>query len=93
MTKIKVIHELLRRIKDVLEAKLTDAKYSEYLRGSISFRLDLVQVPTKHFVTLNLPSRKIEPKPLKIQFKRKYTRRQGIELPPEKVEGLNAEQG
>lgn len=83
MTKNQVISEVLTAVRKALNEKLTDTEYREYLRGSVSFRLDLVPVPQKHFVTLNLPSRKTEPKPLKIQFKRKYRRRQALEIPLE----------
>jgi hypothetical protein len=90
MTKKKVISEVVTAVRKALDEKLDHEEYSEFLRGSVSFRLDLIQKPTKHFVNLDLPSRKAEstePKSLKIEFHRRYTRRRCLELPA--TEGLN----
>jgi hypothetical protein len=95
MKKSVVIGELLTRVRTALEAKLTDEEYSEYLKGSVSFRLDLVRKPEKHFITVTLPQRKAPktPNTLEVGFVRRYSRRQCLELPPETIEELNAKQG
>jgi len=87
MTKERVIREILGRIKKALDAKLTAEEYSEFLAGSVSFRLDLIRKPEKHFVTLDLPPRKEprEPNKLKVEFKRRYARRKGISVSPQRV--------
>ena len=89
MTKNQVISEVLTAIGKSLEAKLTHDKYSEYLKGSLSFRLDLIPAPDKVVSYLKLDG---TAKPLDIRFTRSYTRRQGIEISPETVEELNAKQ-
>lgn len=91
MTKAQVISEVLAAIRTVLDEKLEHEQYSQYLKGSLSLRLDLIPGPEKRCVHLDLPPRGETPKPLQIEIKRKYTRRQCIELPPEMVEEVHAE--
>jgi hypothetical protein len=61
-----------------LNAKLTREKYSEYLKGGVTFRVDLIPAPDKYVTHLDLPSKNANAKPLKIEFKRKYARRQAF---------------
>jgi len=89
MKKHQVISELLSRVRTALDSKLPHEEYAEFLKGNVSFRLDLIKKPETYFVRVDLPGD--DPK-LKVQFTRPYTRRQGIEIPPEKVEELNAKQ-
>lgn len=89
ITKKQVIREVLRSVQKALGEKLEAKSYSEYLKGSVSFRLDLIPGPQKFAAFVDLPSRK-EPKTLQVEFKRRYTRRRFIEVPPETVEELNA---
>jgi len=92
ITKNQVIREVLAAVQKVLNKKLEAESYSEYLKGNVSFRLDLILKPERHFINLDLPSRKVppEPKTLEVRFKRRYTRRQWVELLPEDTETLNA---
>jgi hypothetical protein len=71
MTKNQVISELLTHVRTALDAKLTHEEYSEFLKGSVSFRLDLIRKPEAIFVNVNLPGD--DPK-LKVEFRRRYTR-------------------
>jgi hypothetical protein len=75
MTKTKVISEVLTAVRKALEAKLTHDKYSEYLKGSLSFRLDLIPAPDKVVRYLKLDG---TAKPLEIRFTRPYTRRRAL---------------
>jgi hypothetical protein len=81
ITKNQIICELLHHVRLALDEKLTQESYVDYLKGNVSFRLDLVLKPQRVFVNLNLPSKETG-KPLEIQFIRRHTRRQFIELPP-----------
>ncbi len=95
ITKKQVIREFVTAVRKALNKKLDAESYSEYLRGSVSVRLDLLLKPERFFINLDLPSRKepTEPKTLKVEFKRRYTRRQYLEIPPKDTEtpgGLNA---
>jgi len=75
MKKKQVISEVLPHVKTALNAKLTHEEYAEFLKGSVSFRLDLIHKPEKHFVNVDLPGD--DPK-LKVQFTRRYTRRRAF---------------
>ena len=83
ITKNQVIYEVMHHVRVALEKKLTDREYVEFVKGSISFRLDLVLPPQKYFVTVDLPTREEPALPaLQIGFVRRYSRRQAL-LPPE----------
>jgi len=78
LTKDQIIREILSHVRLALYAKLTSEKYSEYLKGSVSFRIDVIPGPEKHVTFLDLPSKTTSP--LSIEFKRKYTRRQAFPI-------------
>ncbi len=80
MTKNQVICEVMHAVRGALEAKLTREEYSAFIKGSVSFRLDLVLKPETYFVNVDLPG---DDPQLKVIFTRRYTRRQVIEVPPE----------
>lgn len=81
MTKTQIMVEILARIGDALETKLEDSEYSEFIKGTVHLRLDLVKTPATYFLNVNLPGQG-KPK-VEIRFKRAYKRRQALELPPE----------
>jgi hypothetical protein len=81
MTTLQVIRELLSQCADVLYERLGEGEYTEFLRGNVTFRLDLIRKPEKILANVDLPG-KNEPR-LKIEFKRPYTRL---------IERVNAEQ-
>lgn len=78
LTKDQIIREILSHVRLALYAKLTSEKYSEFLRGSVSFRIDVIPGPEKHVTFLDLPSKNANAKPLTIEFKRKYKRREAF---------------
>ena len=92
MTKNQVIFEVLAAIRTALDEKLEHEHYSQYLKGRLSIRLDLIPGPEKRCVTLYLPSAKdAAPPALTIQCLRRYARRH-LELPLE-VNDAHEERG
>jgi hypothetical protein len=78
LTKDQIIREVLSNVRMALYAKLTKATYSEYVKGSVTFRVDVIPGPEKHVTFLDLPSKTANP--LIIEFKRRYTRRQAFPI-------------
>jgi hypothetical protein len=81
MTKLEVIRALLSQIGNALYTELPHDSYSEYVKGKVTLRLDLVPAPkpTAYWVKLDLSETSAGSPRLEIRFKRKYARRQCIE--------------
>lgn len=78
MKKHQIISEVTNAVRKALDAKLTYNEYSEYIKGSMVFRFDLIPAPDKYVAYLDLPSKNANAKPLRVEFKRRYVRRTAL---------------